>query len=146
MKTLLESIVPSQIPDIEVAGWDGARVKLAAPRAKNLNEKGTPFAGSIDAMLNPAGWNALTPALHDAGIEAEVMITRSETEYTCPVRGDMSATAEIPSGERPRRLDALMSKAKCRIPLHCRVSTGDASISAQFAVFRPFKPNAEPAK
>ena len=140
METVLKSILPAQTLGIEVAEWSNGRVVLSAPLDRNLNDKGTAFAGSIDALLDLAGWSAITLALRDAGIAAEVMIVKSETEYAAAVRADMASVAEITASETERVLQELQTRGRSRIALHSRLlseGTESAAMSAQYAIMVP---------
>ncbi len=143
MQTLFNTILPAQPLGIKVVEWTGTCATLTAPLAKNLNDKGTAFAGSIDSMLDLAGWSAIMLTLRDAGVAADVMITKSETDYTAPVRNDMTSTAEIPAGEKEHLLEELKSQGKCRIILLCRLLTDDtvcASMTAQYTLISKADP------
>ncbi len=139
VKTLFESIIPAQALGIEITAWDGSRIELTAPLAKNLNDKGTAFAGSIDSLLDLAGWSAITLALHDAGIEADVMIVKSETQYIAAVLSDMTATAKIHHADLERLIQELRQRGRSRISLtshveasnKCALSTGHYAILAK---------------
>lgn len=137
MKNLLKSILPAQALGIEVINWSDGRVVLSAPLAPNLNDKGTAFAGSIDALLDLAGWSAITLALRDAGIDAAVMIVKSETEYTAAVRADMTASAEIAADETERITIELNERGRSRFSAQsCLVSKGTpcATMTAHYAI------------
>ena len=137
MKTWLESILPAQALDIKVVEWDGRRVELAAPLAPNLNDKGTAFAGSIDALLDLAGWSAITLALRDAGIEAQVMIVKSATEYTAAVRADMTANTVIPAGEMEHVVQEIKRRGRSRLAIQSHLEAGGvpcAAMTAHYAI------------
>ena len=137
MNRLLASIAPAEALGIELSGWNGICIELAAPLDRNLNDKGTAFAGSIDSMLDLAGWGALTLALRDAGFGAEVMIVESTTEYTAAARADMIATAAVSSDEIARITEELVMNGKSRTRLRCRLSANGvecAAMEAQYAI------------
>ena len=137
MNHLLDQITPAQALGIELSEWNGRRVTLSAPLEKNLNDKGTAFAGSIDALLDLAGWSAITLALRDAGIEAEVMIVKSETEYMAAIRSDMTATATITKEETDRMMAELQARGRSRAVLPALLESGNtkcAAMTAHFAV------------
>lgn len=124
---------------IQVVAWDGRRVALTAPLEPNRNDKGTGFAGSIDALLDLAGWSAITLALRDAGIGADVMIVKSETEYRAAVRGDMKACASISSTDRDQMIDDLMERGRSKIHIVVRVESENkkcAAMTAHYAILK----------
>ncbi len=137
MKNLLKNILPTQRLGIEVVAWNGQRIELSAPLAENLNDKGTAFAGSIDSLLDLAGWSAVTLALREAGIDADVMIVKSETEYASAVRADMVACAQLGESERTRILQELRTTGRSRIALQCHLLAGGqtcATMNAGYAI------------
>ena len=137
MNHLLDQITPAQALGIELSEWDGRRVTLSAPLEPNRNDKGTAFAGSIDALLDLAGWSAITLALRDAGIEAEVMIVKSKTEYMAAARSDMTATATITKEETDRMMAELQARGRSRTSLSSSVESGNercAAAAAHYAV------------
>ena len=62
MKTLEEldacyrAMPPVAAMGIESAGWDGQRLRLRAPLAANINDKGTVFGGSMASIATLAAW------------------------------------------------------------------------------------------
>lgn len=140
MKTILDSILPARALGIKVAEWNGRCIELTAPLDRNLNDKGTGFAGSIDSLLDLTGWSAVTLAFRDAGIEAEVMIVKSETKYTAAVRADMTATVEIPNAEWAHVLQDMKTRGRSRLEIEsslvsagvqCAVMTAHYTIIAK---------------
>ena len=137
MNNLLASIVPAHALGIVLSGWNGHCIELTAPLDPNLNDKGTAFAGSIDSMLDLAGWGALTLALQDAGIEADVMLVKSQTEYRAAVRSEMTASAGVFRDDIARISMELMTNGKSIIGLRCSLSAGGiecAAMEAQYVI------------
>lgn len=108
----------------------------------NRNDKGTAFAGSIASMLALAGWAAITLSLREAGIEAEVMIVKSEMEYVAAANTALFAEAAVPEEETARIVQELNGRGRSRIALQAHLhsgATGCASMSASYAVIRTAK-------
>jgi thioesterase domain-containing protein len=76
--------------------YDGSSLRLAAPLAPNINHRATAFGGSMSALAILAGWALLHLNLRDRGIEARLVIQRSELDFEEPVDGDFTATAALP--------------------------------------------------
>lgn len=139
MNNLLTAILPTRALGIEIAEWSGDQAVLTAPLGPSLNDKGTAFAGSIDSILDLAGWSAIMLSLRDAGIEADVMIVKSETEYTAAVRGDMAAMAKIAPEEMERLLRELAETGRSRLSLQCQLTSANrecALMTAQYAIIK----------
>lgn len=134
---LFADIAPAMVLGIALNSWDGHRVELTAPLDPNLNDKGTAFAGSIDSLLDLAGWSAITLALREVSIDAAVMIVKSATDYRSAVRADMKAVAEIPELELERLKKELRERGRSRMPLQSHLFSNGiecASMAAHYAV------------
>jgi len=137
-ESLLREIVPSKALQIKVAEYTGENLVLEAPLAPNRNDKGTAFAGSIASILALAGWGLITLQLRDAGISAEVVLTRSETKYKCPVRSDMRAVAAVDEMEIRKLAAELSAGKRGRISTKSELLSGGklcAVMHPQYAVF-----------
>lgn len=103
---------------LRVAAWDADGLALAAPLAPNRNDKGTVFAGSLNAALTLAGWGLLWLALREHGRAATVIIQDSSIEYLRPVADDFVARCARPApGELERLLATLERRGRARIEL-----------------------------
>jgi len=99
-----------------VLEWTGASVRLGAPLAPNLNHRGTAFGGSLSALAILSGWALVHLALRDRGVEARVVIQRSELDFDDPVDGDFEATATLPpAGDWDRFLATLDRHRRARV-------------------------------
>ena len=71
-------------------------VRIRAPLAPNRNHKGIAFAGAIHSALVLAPWCLLTRLLEEQGIEADVMVYRSEVKFLKPIRANFVAECCAP--------------------------------------------------
>lgn len=136
---LFHEIKPAQALGIRVHHVESGRIELVAPFAPNRNDKGTAFAGSMASMLSLAGWGVITQSLRDAGIEADVMIVKSEIEYTAPARSALFAEAELSDHEIARISQELDVRGRSRIGLQADLHSDDvpcASMTADYAIVR----------
>ena len=78
---------------LQAVGWDGERLRLAAPLAANVNDKGCAFGGSMASAMTLAGWGLLTLKLADAGLVSEVYVADSRLRYVTPLYADLVADA-----------------------------------------------------
>jgi len=88
-------------------------------------------------MLDLAGWCAITLALREAGIDAEVMIVKSETRYTAAVRSDLEAAAGITESEVQHMITELNDRGRSRLSVQSQLmSAGEecASMVAHYAI------------
>ncbi len=93
-----------------VEAWDGASVRLSAPLAANLNHRSTAFGGSLSALAILSGWTLLHLALRARGIDAQVIIQRSEMDFDAPVTGDLAVTSALPAAARWERFLATLAR------------------------------------
>ena len=70
---------------VRVAAWDGQELRLEAPYDRNRNHKGSVFGGSIAALATVTGWTAAEMLLRSNGLDAGLVIYRSELRYRLPV-------------------------------------------------------------
>lgn len=131
--TLFTDIIPAQALGIEVSRHWKNGIELSAPLDKNRNDKGTGFAGSISSILTLAGWALITRELKEAGLQANVMVVKSETEYTAPVTEDFTATCETTEAEIARVFQNLENNDRSRITLQSEIP-GCARMTASYAV------------
>ena len=103
---------------IDSVDFDGQTLSLHAPLAPNLNDKGTGFAGSTSGLATLSGWCIITLWLRVRGIEADVMIARSEVEYLAPLTEDLQTSVSLPEPEVLAIFEAgLKQRGRARLPL-----------------------------
>ena len=137
MNDLFRDIVPAKAMGIEVASFKNGRITLTAPLDLNINDKGTGFAGSIASMLMLAGWGAVTAALRDWNIEADVMVVKSEIEYSHAVGADFRSAAEMSNEDLERICRELESRGRSRLRIQSSLWSGGqecASMTAHYAI------------
>ncbi len=130
---LFENILPAQALGIEVSNHWKNGIELCAPLDKNLNDKGTGFAGSLSSILTLSGWALITRELQEVGISANVMVVTSETEFTAPVTGDFTATCETTDAKIARVLQNLQNNGRSRMTLQSEIP-GCARMTASYAI------------
>jgi thioesterase domain-containing protein len=130
---LLADIAPAQALQISVSNHWKNGIELSAPLEPNLNDKGTAFAGSISSLLTLAGWALLTHQLNEAGIQAEVMVVESTTQFSTAVRTDLKSVAEVSAQEMARVFQALEKRGRSRIQIQSTIP-GHAEMTASFAI------------
>ncbi len=103
---------------IDSVDFDGQTLSLHAPLAPNLNDKGTGFAGSTSGLATLSGWCIITLWLHARGIDADVMIARSEVEYLAPLTEDLKTSVSLPEREVLATFETrLKQRGRAKLPL-----------------------------
>ncbi len=99
-ETELEADIHATIPltramQLRVLAFDGNSLRLYAPLAPNVNDKGCAFGGSLASVLTLAAWGLARMALQRAGLVADVYVQDSTIEYLAPVWSDFDALASV---------------------------------------------------
>jgi len=103
---------------IDKIDYSGGQLRLSAPLEPNLNDKGTGFAGSIASIATLSGWCLLTLWLRERGIDADVMIAKSEQRYLAPVTDRLEAIATLPDDSVVEQFwQRFQEKQRARLPI-----------------------------
>ena len=114
---------------IDRVEFDGLHLSLHAPLTPNLNDKGTGFAGSTSGLATLSGWCLITLWLRSRGIDADVMIARSEIEYLAPLTEDLMTQVALPEVEQMQAFEArLRERGRARLPLTVTLGKADAPV------------------
>jgi thioesterase domain-containing protein len=124
-----------------VQGYDGAEVRLAAPLEPNLNHRCTAFGGSLSAVAILAGWTLVHLKLRERGVDAALVIQRSEVDFDEPVTGDFVATAALPpTAEWDRFLATLARHGRARIHVRGTIEAGSGKAGTYEGVYVAVRP------
>jgi thioesterase domain-containing protein len=94
-----QSMPPIVAMQARLAGYGDGRLRVAAPLAVNVNDKGCAFGGSLTALMTLAGWSLVTLRLWQAGVQADVFVADSQVRYLAPLYADLEAEAMAAEGE-----------------------------------------------
>jgi thioesterase domain-containing protein len=118
-----------QIDEID---YTGNQLSLSAPLEPNLNDKGTGFAGSIASIATLSGWCLLTLWLKERGIDADVMIAKSEQRYLAPVTDRLQTTATLPDDQIVEQFwQRFQEKQRARLPISVELGNGTVVFELQ---------------
>ena len=113
---------PVAAMQVEVDGYADGILRLTAPLAANVNDKGTAFGGSLTSLMTVAGWGRVTLGLEMAGETAEVYVADSSIRYLAPLRADLCAEAAFAPGESFETfLSTLRQRGRARIQVEAVV-------------------------
>ncbi len=138
MKAALHAYLAEAIPlyramEATVADADTGSVALVAPLAPNTNHQSTAFGGSVASLATLACWGWLWVLLRDAGIDARLVVARSEIDYLKPVLTALNARCNAPASATTRVfLDGLARKGRARIELEAVVTDDAGVVCARF--------------
>ena len=109
------------------------RLRLHAPLAANVNDKGCAFGGSLSGAMTLAGWGLLTLRLADAGLDAEVYVADSRVRYLAPLYDDLVAEAWPADGtDWDAVLRGLRQRGRARVEMVARVLDAQGRAVAEF--------------
>jgi thioesterase domain-containing protein len=127
-----QAMPPVAAMRLAIAGYDGARLRLQAPLAVHVNDKGCAFGGSLVSLMTLAGWGLASAKLHEAGLAADVFVADSQVRYLAPLFADLEAEAMVAADADPAGfVAALRQRGRGRIAIDARVPLpggGDATV------------------
>ncbi len=118
-------------PNVE--HWGDGHLRLRAPLAVNVNDKGCAFGGSLGSLMTLAAWGLVYLELAQAGIDADIFVADSRVRYLKPVFEDLQVDAGFDdAGERATLLDVLRKQGRASIRLQARTLLSDGGVAATF--------------
>lgn len=128
----LQAMPPVAALGVSVAGFDGATLRLRAPLAANVNDKGCAFGGSLASLMTLAGWGVVTLHVEAAGLQADVFVADSQVRYRAPVFEDLEAVAmrdpDEPGGW-DAFLESLRTRGRARIVVRAEARLADGTLA-----------------
>ena len=130
-----QAMPPVAAMHLRIAGFDGDCLRLQAPLARHVNDKGCAFGGSLVSLMTLAAWGLVTLRLQQAGMRADVFVADSQVRYLAPLYDELNAEARLaadagwerflrrPARARPRqRVDRRLRApaGRRRRPRECR--------------------------
>lgn len=128
----LMAMPPVAAMGLRIVEATGERLRLHAPLAANVNDKGCAFGGSLTSLMTLAGWSLITLRLAEVGIEADVFVADSEIRYRAPLYADLEATAELVDGESWQVfLDTLRNRGRARLGVVAAVALPEGGVATE---------------
>jgi thioesterase domain-containing protein len=116
---------------LRVDGFDGDTLRLHAPLAAHVNDKGCAFGGSLASLMTLAAWGVLTLRLHAIGIGADVFVADRQVQYRAPLFADLQAQARLAAdADWDGFLARLRERGRAGIALEARVLLPDGGVAA----------------
>ena len=113
--------------------WQDGHLRLRAPLAANVNDKGCAFGGSLASLMTLASWGLVSLELAQHGIDADIFVADSRVRYLKPVFEDVQVEACFDDlGERVALMDALRRQGRASIRLQARTLLTDGGVAATF--------------
>ena len=120
-----QSMPPVAAMQLQIAGADASSLRLRAPLAAHVNDKGCAFGGSLVSLMTLAGWGVVTLALQRAGLTADVFVASSEVRYRAPLYADLEAVARADAVELAAFVEAFRDTGRASVNLQAQVPLPD---------------------
>jgi thioesterase domain-containing protein len=140
-QTLL-AMPPVRALALRVAHYDGQLLRLVAPLASNVNDKGSAFGGSLASLMTLASWGLTTLKLGEAGHRAEVYVQDSTLRYLKPLYDELHVEARMADGQDWSTFLATFAargKARAQLLAEARDPAGQVvtAFEGRFVALRP---------
>ena len=135
LQAFLDEHIPlTRAMQLRVVSLDETGLRLDAPLAPNVNDKGTAFGGSLASLLTLAGWGLLWSRCRKAGWACDIVIHRGEIRYRRPVNGVLRAHCPPPAAAAWQTFEReLRDTGLARIALQPVVLDADGGQAVRFA-------------
>ena len=128
---LLADIPLARAMQLRVDDWSEDRLRLSAPLAPNINDKGCAFGGSLASLMTLVGWGLIVLRLRALGRSCDIYVQDSMVRYMAPVWSDFIAEARLAEGESwDAFLATLEQRGRARLGVVCRIPLDDGSAAA----------------
>ena len=125
---------PLAAMQVQVVACDGHRLRLTAPLAANVNDKGSAYGGSLASAMTFAGWCLVNLQLQLRGLEAEVYVADSAVRYRKPLLADLRAQASLAEGQSwDTFFSTLAQRGRARIQLQAIVGLPEGGAAADLS-------------
>ena len=132
LQAQLLAMPPARALQPRVDGFAHGRLRLWAPLAANVNDKGTAFGGSLASLMTLAAWGLTSLRVEQAGLDAEVYVADTQLRYLTPLRSDLVIDAWLDGdGGWDGFLATLRSRGRARTTLQAQVLLPDGGVAAQ---------------
>jgi len=130
LQSKLLAMPPARALQPRVEGYALGRLRLSAPLAANVNDKGTAFGGSLASLMTLAAWGLTVLQVEQAGLDGEVYVADSQLRYLAPLRDDLHAEAWLEADDGwAVFLSTLRGRGRARATLQARVLLPDGGIA-----------------
>jgi thioesterase domain-containing protein len=116
-----------------VEDWNDGQLRLRAPLAANVNDKGCAFGGSLNSLMTLSAWGLVFLELAQAGMEADIFVADNRVRYLKPVFQDLVVQAHFDDpGERAALAAQLRQQGRASVRLEARTLLDDGGVAATF--------------
>ena len=129
LQDVLDCMPAVRAMQIQLDGYADGVLRITAPLAANVNDKGNAFGGSLASVLTLSGWALVSLRLRLAGHDAE-----GNLRYLAPVYEDLHAHAEAAEATGwDAFLNTFRQRRKARISIIATQPGADGKPAAEFS-------------
>lgn len=115
-----------------IAGYDGERLRLHAPLALHVNDKGCAFGGSLVSLMTLAAWGLVTLKVSEAELNADVFVADTDVRYLAPLYADLEVESQLADDVRWESfVTTLRERGRARTTLNIRVPLPGGGIATR---------------
>jgi thioesterase domain-containing protein len=130
LRDYCRSMPPVAAMHVDVADYEGERLRLTAPLSVNVNDKGCAFGGSLTSLMTVTSWGLVTLRLQLVGLKADVYVADSTVRYLAPLYADLEALAAFAPGESWETfLETLKQRGRARIQVQAQVPLPEGGVA-----------------
>lgn len=114
----LENKLHTEIPmtkqmNIKIKAMDKNKLITSAPLNENINDKGTVFGGSSNALTIISGWSATVLLAQEMGFEnSMIAIIKNQSSFRKPITKDFTCYTYLPTEEQIEKLKVKIQTKK----------------------------------
>lgn len=128
-----DAMPPVAALGLRVAASEGGRLRLEAPLALHVNDKGCAFGGSLGSLMTLAAWGLLQLGLEEAGIEADIYVADSRLQFLAPLFADLRADATLaPGADWEAFVQTLRTRGRARVEVVAEVLLPAGGVATTF--------------
>jgi thioesterase domain-containing protein len=128
-----QGMPPVRALQLTIESFDGERLRLSAPLAANVNDKGCAFGGSLASLMTLACWGRVWLELEAAGLDCDIFVADSRIRYLAPLYDDLHAeAAPAPDASWAEFVAAIRAKGRGRIEMAARIDLPDGRPATAF--------------
>lgn len=128
-----QAMPPVAALQVSIAGYTKDALRLRAPLAANVNDKGCAFGGSLASLMTLAGWGVVTLHVEQAGLHADVFVADSQVRYRAPVFEALDVVAMRDADEAQDWegfIATLRERGRARIAIRAEARLADGTLAA----------------
>jgi len=128
-----QAMPPVAAMHLRISHYDGQRLRLHAPLARHVNDKGCAFGGSLGSLMTLAAWGLVSMRLEAADLRSDVYVADSRIRYLAPLYADLEAEAALsPEADWDEFIATLRSRGRARTHLDAWVRLLEGDAAAEF--------------